>query len=138
MARRRLLLIQLPLLLVTAVVLVANRSQPAAPPPGVAVAAPLVAYDQVMPARQPRVGTQSGGIVQRLDASQGDQVTSQTPLAFVVGASGTELVTAPFGGTVTSVLVHAGDTLVPGATIAILWRTCTLCKSRYQTVMSSW
>jgi multidrug efflux pump subunit AcrA (membrane-fusion protein) len=118
--RGRLLLVLMALLLVSAVVLVVNRSQSAAPPPPLAVAAPLVAHGQVMPARQAHVGTQSGGVVQRLDVGPGDQVTAQTPLALVVGASGTELVTAPFGGTITNVLVHAGDTLIPGATIAIV------------------
>lgn len=118
--RARPLLIVLTLLLVSAVVLALHRSQTAAPPPGVAVEAPLVAHGQVMPARQAHVGTQSGGVVQRLDVRPGDQVGSQTPLAFVVGPSGADVVTAPFGGTVTNVLVHAGDTLVPGATIAIL------------------
>jgi multidrug resistance efflux pump len=38
----------------------------------------------------------------------------------VVGPSGTEIVTAPFRGSVTNVLVHAGDTLTPGATIAVV------------------
>lgn len=118
--RGRLTLVVLVLLLISAVVLVLTRSQPAAPVTSVPVAAPLVAHGQVMPARQAHVGTQSGGVVQRLEIRPGDQVTEQTPLALVVGAAGTELVTAPFGGTVTNVLVHAGDTLVPGATIAIL------------------
>jgi biotin carboxyl carrier protein len=118
--RGQLLLIVVVLLLVSVVVLVVNRSQSAAPAPTVPVAAPLVAHGQVMPARQAHVGTQSGGVVQRLDIDPGAQVTAQTPLATIVGASGTEFVTAPFGGTVTNVLVHTGDTLVPGAPIAIV------------------
>ena len=47
-------------------------------------------------------------------------MAAQTPLAWVSGPSGTEVVTAPFSGSVTNVLVHTGDTLVPGATIAVI------------------
>jgi multidrug efflux pump subunit AcrA (membrane-fusion protein) len=119
--RRRLQLLVLALTLVVAVALVLARSQPqsstqvAAP-----AAAPLVAHGQILPARQARVGTQTGGVVQRLDVSPGDQVAAQTPLALVTSAAGSELVTAPFDGTVTNVLVHAGDTLVPGSAIAVV------------------
>jgi HlyD family secretion protein len=58
--------------------------------------------------------------VQQLQASLGAEVSAQAPLAWVVGPSGTEIVTAPFRGSVTNVLVHAGDTLTPGATIAVV------------------
>jgi multidrug efflux pump subunit AcrA (membrane-fusion protein) len=93
-----------------------------APPPSTAapVVAPLVAHGQIMPARQAHVGTQGGGIVQQLDVSPGQQVTAQTPLAWVVSPAGTEVVTAPFAGTVTNVLAHSGDTLVVGAPIAVV------------------
>src|SRR5947207_9107063 len=97
--RGRLLLVLIALLVVSAVALVVNRSQSATPASPVFVAAPLVAHGQVMPARQAHVGTQSGGVVQRLGIDPGAQVTAQTPLATIVGASSTEFVTAPFGGT---------------------------------------
>jgi multidrug efflux pump subunit AcrA (membrane-fusion protein) len=90
------------------------------PIPAAPVQAPLVAHGQLLPAHQARVGTQNGGVVQRLDVTPGVEVAAQTPLALVVGPSGTELVAAPFAGTVTNVLVHAGDTLIPGATIAVV------------------
>src|SRR5689334_15295931 len=119
--RRRTLLIALALLLVIAVaarvLLVQSAPAPTVTAP---TTAPLVAHGQVLPAQQAHVGTQGGGVVQRLDVIPGQEVSAQTPLALVVGTSGTELVTAPFGGTVTNVLVHAGDTLVPGATIAVV------------------
>jgi multidrug resistance efflux pump len=38
----------------------------------------------------------------------------------VLGPSGTEIVTAPFAGTITNVLVHEGDTLGPGTTLAVV------------------
>ena len=96
-------------------------SRAAAPPPAAApVAAALVAHGQVVPVQQARVGTLGGGQVQQLEASLGAEVSAQTPLAWVIGPSGTEVVTAPFSGSVTNVLVHAGDTLMPGATIAVV------------------
>jgi multidrug resistance efflux pump len=83
-------------------------------------AAPLIAHGQIVPVRQAHVGTQGGGVVQRLEVALGDQVAAQTPLAWVQGPSGLELILAPFDGTVANVLVHAGDTLLPGATIAVV------------------
>ena len=108
---------------VLAVILVAalSRSQTGAPTAVTpAAAAPLIAHGQILPARQARVGTQGGGVVQQLDATPGAAVDAQKPLAWVLGPSGTEVVTAPFAGSVTNVLVHAGDTLTPGAPIAIV------------------
>lgn len=118
---RRLLLIGLVVLLLGVVALVEIRQQSQPPAPAVTpAAAPLIAHGQILPAQQARVGTLGGGVVQRLDATPGAEVAGQTPLAFVQGPSGTEVVTVPFGGTVTNVLVHAGDTLVPGAAIAVV------------------
>jgi biotin carboxyl carrier protein len=118
--RRRVQVIGLGVLLLGAV-LVLTRSQSAPPAPATPQpAAPLIAHGQILPAHQARVGTQGGGVVQHLNASPGDQIAGQAPLAAVVGPSGTEVVTAPFAGTITNVLVHAGDTLLPGATIAVV------------------
>lgn len=122
--RKRVLLIVLGLLLAGVVLLrlatLQTTSTTGSNPVVPAVAAPLVAHGQVMPTRQAHVGTQSGGVLQRLAVSPGSDVDAQSPIAWVVSASGTELVTAPFAGTVTNVLVHAGDTLVPGATVAVV------------------
>jgi multidrug resistance efflux pump len=41
-------------------------------------------------------------------------------LARVDGPAGTEVVTSPFRGTLSNVLVHAGDTLPAGAAIAVV------------------
>jgi len=102
-----------------AVVVLSSRSS-VAPPAATPTLAALVAHGQVVPVQQARVGTLSGGQVQQLSASLGSEVDAQTPLAWVTGPSGTEIVTAPFSGSVTNVLVHAGDTLVPGETIAVV------------------
>jgi multidrug efflux pump subunit AcrA (membrane-fusion protein) len=119
--RPRVLLTVLGALLALGVAGVALSSRTAAPPPAATpTSSALVAHGQIMPARQARVGTQAGGVVQTLDARLGAEVTAQTPLAVIVGAGGTEVVTAPFDGSVSNVLVHAGDTLAPGATVAVV------------------
>ncbi len=118
--RRRTLLLGLGLLLLAAIVLAVTRPQSPPPLPAPQASAPLIAHGQIVPAQQARVGTQGGGVVQRLDTTPGTPVTSQTPLAWLTGPSGTEVVTAPFDGVVTNVLVHAGDTLMPGAPIGVV------------------
>jgi multidrug resistance efflux pump len=118
--RRRWLLVGAGVLLVVGLLAVLVR-QPSTPPPTpTPVSAALVAHGQITPARQARVGTQVGGIVQQLDVSVGGEVAAQAPLAWVSSPSGTEVVTAPFSGWVTNVLVHTGDTLSPGTPIAIV------------------
>src|SRR5215510_12788297 len=119
--RPRVLFIVLGVMLLAVLAVAIIRSQ-ATPQPQTATqpAAPLIAHGQILPTRQARVGTQGGGVVQRLGTSPGDQVAAQTPLAWVAGPSGTELIIAPFDGTTTNVLVHAGDTLMPGAPIAVV------------------
>jgi len=115
------LLVGLGLLLLVVVGLAVTRLQSTPSAPATPQeAAPLIAHGQIVPARQARVGTQAGGVVQLLEARPGDRVAAQAPLAWVLGPSGTEIVTAPFDGNVTNVLVHAGDTLMPGATIAVV------------------
>jgi hypothetical protein len=105
--RPRVVLAVIGLLLIGAVVLV-KLAPPGTPPPASTLTnAALLAHGQIVPARQARVGTQAGGIVQQLSVGVGAQVTAQTPLAWVHGPSATEVVTAPFSGTVTNVLVRA-------------------------------
>ena len=119
--RRGVLFAGLGVLLVAVVILGVTRSQSAPPTPAGSLAtAPLIAHGQIVPARQARVGTQAGGVLQRLEATPGQTVNAQTPLAWVAGPSSTEVVAAPFGGVITNVLVHAGDTLMPGAPIAVV------------------
>ncbi|MBV9172314.1 MAG: HlyD family efflux transporter periplasmic adaptor subunit [Chloroflexi bacterium] len=119
---RRVLLIGSALLLIVLVVIAiaAQRSASNTAPAPTPAAAPLVAHGQIVPVRVARVGTQGGGVVQQLATNPGDSVQAQTPLAWVVSSSGTEIVTAPFAGSVANVLVHAGDTLAPGAAVAVV------------------
>jgi multidrug efflux pump subunit AcrA (membrane-fusion protein) len=119
--RRGVLFAGLGILLVAVVILGITRSQSApAAPTATPATAPLIAHGQIVPAQQARVGTQAGGVLQRLEATPGQTVNAQTPLAWVAGPTSTEVVTAPFGGVITNVLVHAGDTLMPGAPIAVV------------------
>jgi multidrug resistance efflux pump len=108
--------------LVVLLALVLSRlATPSAPPAApTQTTVPLLAHGQITPARQARVGTQGGGVIEQLAVKVGAQVSDGTPLAWVRGPSGTEIVSAPFSGTITNVFVHAGDTLAPAATIAVL------------------
>jgi biotin carboxyl carrier protein len=108
------------LLVSLAAALLSARQQASQAPTPTPAAAPLIAHGQIVPATVARVGTQGGGVVQQLGPSLGAEVAAQTPLAWVSGPNGTEIVTAPFSGTLTNVLVHAGDTLAPGAPIAVV------------------
>lgn len=102
------------------VILMAQRSSPppAAAPPNTSAA--LVAHGKILPSQQARVGTQLGGVVRQLEVSPGDQVSDRAEIARVESSAGTEVVTAPFPGVVTNVLVHEGDTLTPGAVLTIV------------------
>jgi multidrug efflux pump subunit AcrA (membrane-fusion protein) len=76
-----------------------------------------VARGQIRPVAQARVGTVSGGVIQELRVEVGTPVSEQQQLARIVSNGSTEVVTAPFAGTVTSALVRRGDTVLPGTTL---------------------
>jgi multidrug efflux pump subunit AcrA (membrane-fusion protein) len=121
--RRRRALV-LVLVLVVLVGLLAARLLAARPQASPAVqgtqTAPLVAHGQILPSRQARVGTLNGGVVQQLNVGVGSEVARQVVVAWVLGPTGTEVVTAPFRGTVSNVLVHEGDTVSPGAALVVV------------------
>jgi multidrug efflux pump subunit AcrA (membrane-fusion protein) len=117
------------LLVVLIVGLVAQQARPAAAPssttPTAVAGGRLIAHGTVAPVSQARVGTLNGGVLLSVSVNVGDSVDAQRELARVRGVSDVEVLTAPFAGTVTGVLAHVGDTLVPGAgvlTIADLGR----------------
>jgi multidrug efflux pump subunit AcrA (membrane-fusion protein) len=105
------------LLAVAAQLGVGPRAAPV-PADGPSAATRLVARGQVRPVSYARIATLAGGTVIRLTVEVGDQVGEEQEIARVRGAQGTEVVTAPWAGTVTSLPVHFGDTVLPGATIA--------------------
>jgi len=111
------LLIGVGALVVATTVGTTPSAAPALPAPA---AVPVTARGLVQPVRSARVGTLNGGVVQQLNVGLDNQVTEQSIVAWVVGPTGTEVVTAPFAGLVTNVLVHEGDTVLPGAVIAVV------------------
>jgi hypothetical protein len=93
---------------------------PAAPP----VPSPTpVRYDargRVAPVAQARVGTIQGGTLRSAPAA-GRNVLAGEELARIESPLGNpETVVAPFAGTVLAVPVQVGDTLVPGALVALV------------------
>lgn len=107
------------LLLVVALQIRPSTEQPQNPAPDTPAVAPrLQARGQVRPSAQAKVGTLVGGTLSRLAVEVGDSVVERQEIARVRGADGTEVLVAPMSGTVTSVLAHVGDTVMPGTIIA--------------------
>jgi multidrug efflux pump subunit AcrA (membrane-fusion protein) len=80
-----------------------------------------IAHGVVAPVNQARVGTLGGGVLLGLSVSIGDNVEAQREVARVRGpADSVEVLTAPFAGTITGLLAHTGDTLVPGAGVLLV------------------
>jgi multidrug efflux pump subunit AcrA (membrane-fusion protein) len=92
------------------------------PTPTAVPAAPkLTARGKVQPVQQARVGTLTGGVVSRLSVVAGEAVADRQEIARIRGADGaTEVLTAPWAGTITSVPVNYGDTVTPGTVLATL------------------
>ena len=78
----------------------------------------LTARGQIRPIASARIRTLSGGVVTRLLVEPGDLVGDQHEIARIRGSAGTEILLSPISGTVTSVSIHYGDTVVPGGAIA--------------------
>jgi biotin carboxyl carrier protein len=88
--------------------------------PTAAANARLIAHGVVTPVSQARVGTLSGGVLLGVGVAIGQRVEAQVELARVQGPAALEVLTAPFAGTVTGLLAHTGDTLVPGAGVMLV------------------
>jgi HlyD family secretion protein len=83
-----------------------------------AVTTRLVARGQVRPVSYARIATLAGGTVVRLPIDVGHRVEEEQEIARVRGPNGTEVLTAPWAGTITSLPVRFGDTVLPGGVIA--------------------
>ena len=105
-------------LIVAAILL--TRPQPAPPPTSAPTPAVLTAHGTILPAVRAQVGTQSGGVIKHLAVTPGADIQEHVEIARVDGPQGLEVITAPFAGTVTNVLAHTGDTILPGASIAVI------------------
>jgi multidrug efflux pump subunit AcrA (membrane-fusion protein) len=84
------------------------------------IASRLVARGAIAPVSQARVGTLTGGVLTQVSVNVGQQVAAQQEVARMRGPSSTEQLVAPFAGTVTGLLAHTGDTLVPGAGVLMV------------------
>lgn len=120
---RRLLLVGAALLVVGLVIAAvvwsrASTTLPSATEPS--TTAPAVIHGQIVPMRMARVGTITGGVVRQLVVSPGAQLVDRAALAWIESSAGTEILSAPFEGTVTNVFVHVGDTVLPGTTVAVV------------------
>lgn len=122
-SRRQLLLLLAALALIAAGIVLLGRTvsvQPTRAAPTPTAVPRAAARGQIRPIAQARVGTVGGGVVTRLAVAVGQKVAGQEELARVRGVGGTEVVTAPWPGTVVQVPVQEGDTLPPGATVAVV------------------
>ncbi len=72
---------------------------------------------EVRPARRATLAVINPGTVEALFVDAGQSVDGKAPIARVQGPNGAELVVAPWQGTLTTLQVHVGDTLQPGAVI---------------------
>lgn len=104
----------------------AGQGQGARSTPGLEVVAPpkpkLTARGHLRPVAQARVGTLTGGVVVGVFVQVGDVVEEQAEIARVrtgsLEASSIEVLTAPWRGTVTSLSVQTGDTVMAGTVVA--------------------
>lgn len=97
------------------------RQTAGAPPPAAPTATPgprFGARGVIKPVAQARVGSVGGGVVSSLSVREGDAVQSHQEIARITGPAGTEVLVAPWAGTIAGVMVQRGDTVAPGAALA--------------------
>lgn len=100
---------------------VAPARETALPAAAPALPPKYTAHGQVRPVAQAKVGTIAGGEVVRISADVGTVVDERQEIARVRGPDGsTEIVTAPWRGTIADLTAHVGDTVLPGTTLATL------------------
>jgi len=86
-----------------------------------ATQAPATARGEVRPVAQARIGTLTGGTVNRLAVTVGQRVDEGQEIARIIGPTGAaETVVAPWRGTITDIPVHVGDTVAVGAVVALV------------------
>lgn len=121
-SRRWRLILLTALLLVAA--LAARLALPPSPPAVPAVSATpaprLIARATLQPIKQAKIRTLAGGVVTQLTAEVGQPVQEAQEVARTQppGNGPTEVLTAPWSGRVSDVLIHLGDTVTAGSVIA--------------------
>jgi multidrug efflux pump subunit AcrA (membrane-fusion protein) len=101
---------------------VAAATKLAAPPKPAAipVTQALTSRGVVQPAARASIATLSGGIVEQLPVQAGQIADARQLLARISLPGQTELLVAPWRGTVTGTSVHLGDSLMPGTVVATM------------------
>lgn len=122
--KRRWIVVALGLIVVAAaaILLMGQSPEPSTSPTPVSSALPRYdARGRIAPVHQARVSTLEGGVLRTLVHHPGDRVRNQDELARIDTASGSsEILLAPFDATVLAEPVQAGDTLLPGSTVALV------------------
>jgi multidrug efflux pump subunit AcrA (membrane-fusion protein) len=96
----------------------ANNTPTVAPTPTTTVV--LSAHGAVQPVSHATIATMSGGVVRVLSARVGEDVGNQQEIAEISAPTQTEILVAPWRGTIMGLNVHVGDTVMPGAVIATI------------------
>jgi biotin carboxyl carrier protein len=100
------------------VVTSAGNPPPAAPTPTPTIS--LTAHGAIQPVAHATIATMTGGVVRSLSSRVGEDVGNRQEIAEISTASQTEILVAPWRGTITGLSVHVGDTLMPGAAVATI------------------
>jgi multidrug efflux pump subunit AcrA (membrane-fusion protein) len=122
-SRRRLMLVAGAIVLLAAgvawwVATTASNPAPTAPTP--TAVAVLSAHGTIEPVAHATIATMSGGVVRALPARVGEDIGSQEEIAEISTPTQTEILVAPWRGTIMGVSVHVGDTVMPGGAVAAI------------------
>ncbi|MCC6179973.1 MAG: ATP-binding cassette domain-containing protein [Chloroflexi bacterium] len=80
----------------------------------------VTARGEIRPVAEARIGTLSGGVVNRLAVQVGQSVDEGQEVARIVSPSNIEVLVAPWRGTIADIPVHVGDTVTPGTTVVLI------------------
>ncbi len=100
----------------------ARASQPAPAPaaPTASGISKLTARGQIRPVKKAKVRTIVGGVLHQVSVEVGQAVQEQQEIARVQNAAGTEVLTAPWSGTISDLPARLGDTVMPGSVVALV------------------
>jgi len=99
---------------------VAVASNKPAPAPAAPAIATLSAHGTIEPAAQATILTMNGGVVRAVGVRVGQVAEDHQAIAEVSMPAQTEILMAPWRGTILGLNAHLGDTLMPGAVVATI------------------
>jgi multidrug efflux pump subunit AcrA (membrane-fusion protein) len=121
LSRRVLVVGVIAVLLIVVASLASTRvNKPAQTAPATSASATLAAHGTIEPAAQATIATMNGGVVKSLAVRVGQVVGEQQKIAEVSLPGQTEILVAPWRGTITGLSARLGDTLMPGAVVATI------------------